>query len=173
MKKSVYFLLFTKSRNSHRTVNKVTRSCRFWFVKQTFLPHNHFIQTVRTSARSWFQVNYRFIFQAQKIGRTFKSRTKFPAMADKISLVGWPNWIVKKFRRKEKGTLSEDQPDCYPANRVSFNLPRGKIEATLLAGYQIVRSFAGSKNKTKTVEVSRAVAPITLHNELALLPEHN
>ena len=44
MKKSVYFLLFTKSRNSHRTVNKVTRSCRFWFVKQTFLPHNHFIK---------------------------------------------------------------------------------------------------------------------------------
>ena len=171
MKKSVYFLLFTKSRNSHRTVNKVTRSCRFWFVKQTFLPHNHFIQTVRTSARSWFQVNYRFIFQAQKIGRTIKSRTKFPAVADKISLVGWPLWRTSEERRKEL-YLKINQIVTLQ-NRVSFNRPRGKIEATLLAGYQIVRSFAGSKNKTKTVEVSRAVAPITLHNELALLPEHN
>ena len=33
-------------------------------------------------------------------------------------------------------------------------------------------NFAGTKNETKTVNMSRAVALIKLRNELALLPEH-
>ena len=64
------FYLFTKSR--HRTVNQVTRICRFWFVKQTFLPHNHLMWTARTSAR--FQANYKFIFPPQEIRRTIALR---------------------------------------------------------------------------------------------------
>ena len=50
----------------------MTRSCRFWFVKQTFLPQNHLMWTARTSAR--FQANYEFISPAQKICRTIALR---------------------------------------------------------------------------------------------------
>ena len=109
----------------------MTRSCRFWFVKQTFLPQNHLMWTARTSAR--FQANYEFTSPAQKICRTIALRavTNYRPETDKqtetfvwlLSLkchVCQSSVIKMKKMTKLRQKLQISHPDVIRALRYLF-----------------------------------------------------